>query len=327
MPGWVPPIWVKNCLVKKGRDKDAEAAAADHAEALEEEREAAEELEAKIDDLVEAKTDLVGGDIAVRDAQRDAQAAAEDLGTELDGLETLTRDQEAALDDATEAQLRAAEQTADYEIAQREANGEVVSAAEKARLYKEKLTEMALTLDPNSALYAALMGYIGQLDSIQPRYETKVDADTWQARQGVQGVANDLAGVKSKTVTVTVDYRSTGFAAILGGISGGMKGFAEGGRPPLGEPVVVGETGAEIVTFDAQGAYVHTAGQSAPLLASPLADRQTASLPAHSTPSAGAAGVVTAGDVQVDVYVGTERITDIVDVRIRQSDAQKAMVA
>lgn len=150
---------------KAAADEKAAASAQEHAEQV---NAVTDAMEAQKD----AGLDLVGGDIAVRNAQRDAKKAAEDLNDVLDDQSTTFGQAGAAIDEAADAQLNAASAAADYRAKQMEANGQTVDANTKAQLLKEELQNLVGQLD--GPLAAAIQNYIAQLGAIPKSVGTTI---------------------------------------------------------------------------------------------------------------------------------------------------------
>lgn len=139
---------------KAQADEDAAAAAEEHAE--------------KVDELYQAGQRLVGGDIAVRNAQRDAAEAMAELSANATA-------QSVEVDAATESQLRAADAATDYEVKQREANGETVTAKERAEIYRSQLEQLADELE--GPVRDAILGYIAELNNVPKSIDTWVNTN------------------------------------------------------------------------------------------------------------------------------------------------------
>lgn len=121
----------------------------------------------RVNDLIDAKLELVGGERAVREAQRDARTAASELNDVLKDGNTTLDQAAAAIDEATDSQEAAAGAAAQYRIDQMLANGTTVDAKVKAQVYKEELQKLAdQTTGP---LHDALMGLINDINSIQDK--------------------------------------------------------------------------------------------------------------------------------------------------------------
>lgn len=158
----------------------AEQAAEDAAEIAEwdaraaenaERRQAAHEAVAEaMERQLSAGLQLIGGDIAVREAQRRATESADDLNEVLADQETTIGDAAEAIDTAADAHLNAANQAANYRQQQLEANGQTVDAKVQAQLFEEELRRVAETTD--GPLRAALDAYIEKLDHLDGRTVT-----------------------------------------------------------------------------------------------------------------------------------------------------------
>lgn len=149
-----------------GATEDATDAAEDNTEALRKQREETERLRL-------AKIDLIGGDIAVREAQRRARDATADYDKAMSDASLTADELAAAQDDAADALLNAAGVAVDYAADQAEANGAMLTGEDKARLMREQLEFMAGTLAPDSPLRSQIQGYIDDLAQI-PREITTV---------------------------------------------------------------------------------------------------------------------------------------------------------
>ena len=138
----------------------------DVADASTEATEAADRQKAALDALYSANIQLVGGDIAVRDAQRDAAIATLELADALEESGDNAFLQEVAIDDATKAQLAAAQAAVDYQVQQAAATGATIDQTTQAGLMASELRTLQAGMAVGSPLYNALQGYIDQLNSI-----------------------------------------------------------------------------------------------------------------------------------------------------------------
>jgi hypothetical protein len=218
---------------KRAADADAEEAAKEHTEALEDQMKAT-------DDLYSSKLKLVGGDIAVRDSQREAAEAVAALNTLTAEGKGGTDEYAVAQDAAAQALIDSAAAASEYEISQREANGETLSGESKTNNYIGKLKDLAATLGPNDPLRAQLAGYIAELEAIKPEYNTRLN-------------------LRITGATVTSD-------GDLIGVSGPR---ASGGPVSSGQTYLVGEQGPELLTMGGNG-YVTPNSQLAAAGASPI---------------------------------------------------------
>jgi hypothetical protein len=102
----------------------------------------------------------------------------------------------------------------------------------------------------------------------------------------------------------------------------GSKGFAVGGRPAAGVPVMVGERGPEMVTFGPD-ALIHTAAASAAFAAS---SGRGVSGPVTNNMVMGGATGNTAGDVNVSVRIGQTELRDMIKDVVISYERQKELI-
>ena len=141
----------------------------------------------QIDDLIGRKAALVGGDIAVRQAQRDAKTAADELNEALEDQSLELSDLAPIIDNATQAQLDAAQAAADYKADQLEANGTLVDAKVRNQLLKDELIALAGTVD--GPLRNAILRYIDDLNRIPSSVNTNITQNgTDDRRFGAQSL-------------------------------------------------------------------------------------------------------------------------------------------
>lgn len=119
------------------------------------------------DDLYNAKLQLVGGDLRVRDAQRQARQSASELDETLAGLKAGTDEYQGALDAATQEQLVAATAAGDLRLEQMKANGSIVDGKVKAQVYKEELQKLAA--QTTGPLHDAILGLIADIGAIKDK--------------------------------------------------------------------------------------------------------------------------------------------------------------
>lgn len=143
---------------KANADREAEINSRAHADAIDEQRRSTEEL-------ISQNLRLIGGDIAVRQAQRDARDAATELTEALDD-QNLTLDEAGEkIDDAALKQLQAAQAAADYRAEQIKANGSVVTAQREQALLRDELSKLAASME-DGPLKAAIQAMIDDLDRL-----------------------------------------------------------------------------------------------------------------------------------------------------------------
>lgn len=145
--------------------QDAEAAADAYRSSLEEQKRA-------IDDLNNANLAMLGSDIAVRDAQRRAREEMAEFTEVAKTAKVGTDEYQAAADEATLSLLAQASAATEYRTKQAEANGETVTAADKAKIMQEELGNIAAWLGPGNPLFAGLQAYIDQLNNIPRNVST-----------------------------------------------------------------------------------------------------------------------------------------------------------
>jgi len=137
----------------------------------------------ELDDLLRAKTQLVGGEIAVRQSQRDAKTAMDELNTSIADGTLAYEDLGPALDDVVTQQMDAAQTAADYEAAQLRANGSTVDAQTEMFLYKQELQKLAD--QATGPTRDALLALIAQLDEVARDRTATVNIQVLQNGQRV----------------------------------------------------------------------------------------------------------------------------------------------
>lgn len=171
---------------------DAAAAQEAHTEAMRLGNEVAQAATRITEDLLSKRLQLVGGDIAVREAQRQATDAANELNEVMDAGESSMDDIARALDGAKSAYLGAAQAAADMKVDQAEANGEQVTGAEKARIMAGELAALADKLAPGSPLRVGLQEYIAELLAVPRVVQTEFVA-TPRRNGSTRSAGGDIA--------------------------------------------------------------------------------------------------------------------------------------
>lgn len=209
-------------------EQDRQAALAKTTEAERKHRDALDDASDAMERRIDIATRLVGGDIAVREAQREANQAAADLTETLANQTLGLGEAGAAIDTAASSQLNAASAAAEYRAQQMEANGQTVDAKTKQQLFKEELQKLSSQL--TGPLKAAIDGYIADLGNIPTNITTHVTVN----RDG------DIIGVKGA--------------------------HARGGTVASGPGLVLlGEEGAELAELPG-GTRIHDAAETKRLL-------------------------------------------------------------
>ena len=274
--------------------RDATDASDDHTEAIDDERAAVEDLIAEIDTLIESKLDLVGAANDVTRAEIKARDAERDLAEALaDG--TLTQDEKTlAMLDATDAQVDAAMAAADYEIAQREANGQTVSAATKADIQAAALRDVASTLEPGSMLQNGLLDMADNIDDIPNEVDIAIASNAGIESARMDTLDSKIRNLPDKTIRINTVYTATGAKVKDGTItkdSGGYLGIGQVAQVAERRPeYVTTPTGRQLIlepTMIAGPANVTSGSETARMLASastaPTTTGSTATGVANST--------------------------------------------
>lgn len=204
-----------------------------------------------IDDLIGRKNALIGGDIAVRQAQRDAKTAAAELNEALDTQGITLEEIAPIIDAATEANLNAAQAAADRRAAEMEANGTLVDSRVRNQLLKEELTTLANTVD--GPLRNAILRYIDDLNRIPSSVNTNITQNgTDDRRFGAQSL-----GPNTSTGGLLASAQSFGGGAgkAMGGVTLNVyAGIGTDGR----------QVGRQIV--EALEAFLRSGGQLPPTM-------------------------------------------------------------
>lgn len=224
--------------------------------------EAAKEREDAIRSLVDAIIGAAAGDLAYRDAQRATTEAlvgvfdaTAHLNDENEETRTSLADVAAALDDAQSAMMRQASAAADTAKAHAEANGELFTSSDYARVYRQELINLANTLGPDDPLRIAIEGLIGDLGSVPSSVETTATFNDEDARAQLEAYTRAMAeldarfgaspggnGVPSRSgLPPGIDF------SWLAGESKTSSGTAGGAR------LFVGESGPEVLDLTPDG--------------------------------------------------------------------------
>ncbi len=232
----------------------------DVADASAEAAEAAEELTDQIDELYSANLRLVGGDIAVREAQRQATEAMEAYTKAVDEGKLSTGEMSALQDQTAESLLGAARAASENEIATARAAGVTVTAADETAIMRQKLVDLAAFLEPGSPLRAQIEGYVGDLDAIPSDVDTAIAAQVDQASlDEAERLLEHLR--RNRNANIIARLANPG---ALGGID---KAAATGASYTSNDDYLVGERGPEIVRMP-NGARVTDAANTARQMAS-----------------------------------------------------------
>lgn len=296
----------------------AEKAAVKTAEALEEERKAAEDLAKHIDSLVESHANLVGSEMSVEEAVWDAEEASIAFGEALANNELTGREYERALNDVTREQLAAADATAEHLIAILEKDGAELTSIEKTRIHTDALRGLAQTLE--GPLRTELDKHVEALEAIPGNVGSVVglDLETLPAHLLLlEGMLDTIPA--TKTVRVKTVFDTGGFTGML----------ADGGPAKAGGTYLVGEQGPELVTFG-RDSFVYTAAQTAAMFSNGAQNAASAGIGAsgpvtNNTFNRGTGDVV-AGAVNVSVQIGQTELRDMISDVVVSHERQRELV-
>ena len=163
---------------------------------------AAAESERAIRDLTDAKLAAIDANFAVHSAEDRLTESMAALATAADDPKTGVNELRQAQDEATQAAVALAVAQRDNQAAMLEAAGAPMTAAASNQALIDSLYNIATSLDNNSPVKAALIGYIGLLQSTPGSVNTTVTADTSDAAERigfVRDAANELDGTETTT--------------------------------------------------------------------------------------------------------------------------------
>ena len=155
-------------------------AIADAGRAAQVQKDRMQDLEDQYRSLMDQAAALVGGELAVERATMAMNDAMEVARVQVaEGNTPDNQDYERALNNAAQSTLDAATATADYEIAQREANGELLDADAKNRILADHLDYASMTALPE--VQAQTAGWSQKLRDIPDDVETTMAVNTSRA--------------------------------------------------------------------------------------------------------------------------------------------------
>jgi len=205
--------------------------------------------------LERANLNLTKSQNAITDAQAALTKATADYGpgsrqaadAQVALSESLVSQKEAYLADAVATQKVAEDQA--------KMSGDTLTAADSARIYRDRLQELAAGLAVGSPLRTSLQGYIDELNNHVPKnLNTDITITSPASSRALLAMLNaELHDISSQAQSVGVPVMASGRA------------FASGGRPPVGLASVIGERGPELWVPDRPGTVV-PASQTADVL-------------------------------------------------------------
>lgn len=178
-------------------------------DALDRARQAAEDAEQAERDLMDARRSAIDTAYRVTDAQDTLTEAIERALSAEDDNKTSVDEFRQAQDDAAQAALALADAVVADAQAKAELRGSTLSATEANQLMIESLYTTLLTLDPNSALAAAIRDHIARLQGIPETKGTIVtvagDPDVIVKLGGLQSAAEDVPDTVETDAAADVD--------------------------------------------------------------------------------------------------------------------------
>lgn len=180
----------------------------DETAALEASTQAAQEEYDALQAVASAQTELINQSLGAEGAQRNFASAQKEVTEKTTALNVAIRDHGAASTEAKtaadalsdsqfalkESAVNLAQKLADQVVAQDAANGKVDDAVTKEAILKQKLLEVAGTLQPGSALRGALEGYASQLKDVQGDKKTQLVLDTQRAVAALNAYQTQFLG-------------------------------------------------------------------------------------------------------------------------------------
>lgn len=205
-----------------------------------------------IDDLIGSLDEANSTFFASRDAARgyeeaidDAAAAVTENGRTLDINTEQGRENQAALDDVAEAAMKHNKATL-QDAAANGTLGSVLPTVER-RIKDQRAAFVAAAVAAGMEERKA-RDLAKKLIAIPKNVKTKITAQD-NASRTIGDIKAKLAGIKDKTVRLSVAMAGVGAVRAL-------EGLAHGGRFSRGKVALVGEEGPEIVRFDGSGEVV-----------------------------------------------------------------------
>ena len=122
---------------------------------------------------------------------------------------------------------------------------------------KKKLEEIFGTTEKAASGFVRLSAGLGLATASQFAFNSSVkETNKSLAQQNQLSNGGGSGGIGSSLGTVVGTALGGSLGGAVGGFLGGMLGFADGGRPPINRPSIVGERGAEVFVPDQSGTIV-----------------------------------------------------------------------
>lgn len=206
-----------------------------------------------VDEARKAIDRMTGGQVAVDSATIDAEQSYADLRETLgEGRGEWDLTTQAGRDN-TEAARENAEAIRDLELAYIENGDSAETAASKTETYRFNLRQALLWAGATEEQVSDLIDTYGR---VPDEVSTALEADLPPSELDKALAWIEMINAVPETRTTTLRLVEQTFAGST------MRAYRDGGRPPVRRPVVVGEDGPEIVTFDSNGPRVHSAHES-----------------------------------------------------------------
>lgn len=225
---------------------DAQAAEERHKTAVDETRQAIEDARDAVDNqrqaLEDLRTEELRGINSKYDYLNSATATAKalkDYNEKLASGKLSTEEVRDATEDMRQKMVDTATAFADQ-------SGAAQGSKEYIDAMIESLYNQALAMDPNSPARQAILGYIAQLQGIEPTVATKIYTDVDEASLAVAKGELDIAAAPRE---VRIHYSVTGDDRLSGA-------RAAGGPVDAGGAYLVGEQGPEIVVPRSAGTVI-----------------------------------------------------------------------
>lgn len=191
-------------------NEDLGEATSEAADAQRDAAQAAKEQERALNDLLSAQAGAIDADIRLENATRKVEQAKQDAAESFEKAAAAAgKDQQANSDNETAVQnlkqaiVDQAQAVANKAAVDSEAAGVTLDAAEKNRILRDRLLEVAATLAPGNALRTELEGYATGLQSLPAAKQTVVSVST----EGLPGVEAQIAALAARGIDIPVNLK------------------------------------------------------------------------------------------------------------------------
>lgn len=291
--------------------KDNSRAQAEMKVQLEEAARAMEQQQQEADALAQSQLNLVSSTLGLAGAHHSAAGAVlavekaqqnyNDAVAEYGPNSAQAREAEHSLEGARLSQIDTlaglAQKLADVEVNQLRANGVTVTAQQEAGLYRQKLLEVANTVE--NPLKGKLIELANTISDVPPGKNIHFTTNAGEATAVVAGFRDTLFSIP---VVRNVQINTSIVGGVLPGTAGSIAGRHQGGPVHSHQAYIVGEHGPELLQMGAGSGYVVDANRTRRILneSSPY----SGSAPAGTTGGGGLGAVV----VDSSVYLDSRRL-------------------